>query len=404
MFARKLTLTLLVIITVSVFSLAEPTVRLAWKTYSVRGVAYSTCIGQNYLYIVGFEEKGSQQVTRIEARRLNDGALVINTTLGPGALYSCAFSRGTLYVAGKTESEEWLIATLNENLAQPRIVKSVKGFASSIVVSDGFLYVTGVDYNKASVRVEKRSIESFSLIGAYEALAPNTYAFASTIVNDAVWLTGTAYTPTGFIWRIQALAPNLTSILTLRPQVEGISYSITASREGLMYVTGPNGTISLDPQGIIVSKSTLGGFRVAELSGVLVILSGKDTTKALVLNASDLTIISSIELSKNPVVPSFGSTATSSDKVFLASAEKIGNSSTWSIYALSILVPSRITNSTQSNTQTKPAQNSTSTTNPTVSIQPTPILDYITPLLMILVLVLGVVMVRRKRKHRAQRA
>lgn len=380
--------------------IAEPVnVKLVWKARSVSGVAYSTCAGDGLVYVVGYTGDRSSPQTWIEARRATDGQLVRNSSIGPGTLYSCSYSGGKLLVSGTGSDGRWLIGALTGTLVPERVLAGVKGTATSIAVKGDSVFITGVDFENAWVRVEERRASDLSLIKSYQSMTTNTYAFTSTITNNSLWLAGAAYTGTEFTWRLESLSLDLNSTLRLRPSIRGLAYSISASDKGVVYVTGPNGTLALSSNGDILSTANIGGGKIAVLDGVLAVFSSKDKNRLILLNATDLSLISTIELSENPGVESYGAASTINKTIFFAGAEKNGEKTVWSVYSVEVSV------SRQVHPQSLPEpskENSTSSGKPSQappSVQPVPITDYVSPILMTATILLAVIVARRKKRR-----
>lgn len=387
---------MLVTLISSASALSAPiTLKLAWKAYSVEGLAYSSCISPPYVYVVGYAANGSAHATRVEARRITDGSLVKSASLGPGVLYSCAVYSGKIFVGGMDADGKWLIAVLGKNLDLENSVKGVKGYVSSLVIMDGKLYASGFSAITVKVRVEKRDPTTLSLEASYEALAPNTYAFASTASGGSLWVVGSAFTSGGFVWRVERLDPNLSPVFILRPPVTGHAYSVSAG--GLVFVTGPNGTIALNDNGEVISKQGFGGDKLVVEKDVVAVFSGSGKPQVHFFNATTLFPIGNISLSDYEGVHSFGTSSSLNGLYIFAGAVRQSNVTVWAIYAV---------NATRAQITTQTALPGTASSNSTAkkpeapTAQPVQIFDYLTPALMLGGIVLALIMARRKRKRR----
>lgn len=383
---------LILLIALAASAAAQPLeARLAWRQLSVVGAAHSTCLG-DHLYVVGYEGSAQNATGRVEERAPEDGRLLGSLNLG-SALYSCAYA-GRLYVAGSSRGGRWLIAALGPGLSVEAVVEGVKGYATALAADSQYLYVAGVDESCACARVEKRRLGDLSLVGSYTSEVPNTYVFASALGNASLWLVGSALAPSGFAWRVEALSPGLTPLLRLRPQVPGFAYSAAAS-QGVVYVSGPNGTLALGPDGSVEARVPVGG-KVAASGGVVAVLGAGEPSRVYVLNASTLALLRTVELG-GAGLATFGSAAASGGTFFFAGAEKSGGTTAWAVYAVVLQAASEQPRGSQAGnrTATAPAEQKPTAQQP----QPVQLVDVLFPVTVTgLTLVALAAALRRRRR------
>ncbi|QOJ78856.1 hypothetical protein IG193_08955 [Infirmifilum lucidum] len=370
---------------------------VAWRRISAEGVAYSACTGK-YVYVVGYEGSGANTSARVEALNPADGSLVKSYTYrGARVFYSCAYARGRLLAAGVTSEGRWVVASFADDLSPQAAVTSVAGYAASLATDGEYLYVAGVDASTASVRVEKRELGTLSLVAAYSPGVPNTNAYSCTHGGDSIWLAGSALTPSGFKWRVERLATNLSSQLRLRPEVGGHAFSVAYSG-GLVYVTGPNGTAVFDASGAVLARTSTGGYGLALLNGTLVLYTARVEPLLLLLNSTTLDLLATLELSQGRAVPSFGSVALQQSTLYIAGAEEVQGKAHWAVYAVRALRP-------QVNATKPPASAPANATSTPQAVQPQQPLAVFLPeavasIAMVAGIVAAVVAIKRGRKKK----
>ncbi|PLJ78535.1 LVIVD repeat-containing protein [Infirmifilum sp. SLHALR2] len=332
-----LAIALLALLLASQYSLAQPPeARVLWRVTSAEGAAFSVCLGRS-LYVVGYTGAGSNLTARIEVRDPLSGGLVKSYSYrGASILYSCLYTGGRLFVAGVSPDGRWIVASFGDDLTLLGSYTGVAGYATALAADGRYLYVAGIDSSTAGVRVEKRDLESLKLVATYSPRVPNTGVYSCALGDGSLWLAGTALTPGGFTWRVEKIAANMSPLLGLRPGIGGYAFSVSLSGEGLVYVTGPNGTIVLDSSGAMLAKSSVGGYKLAVVDGYIALYAESVKPLLYILNSTTLDVAAILELSQNPAHPTLGSMAVNHTTVYVAAAEKEQQGPRWSVYAIKL--------------------------------------------------------------------
>ncbi|UNQ73690.1 hypothetical protein [Infirmifilum sp. NZ] len=332
-----LAIALLALLLASGYSLAQPSeARVLWRVTSAEGAAFSACFGRS-LYVVGYTGAGSNLSGRIEVRDPLSGELVKSYSYrGASILYSCLYTGGRLFVAGVSPDGRWIVVSFSDDLTPLRSYTGVAGYATALASDGRYLYVAGIDSSTAGVRVEKRDLESLKLVAAYSPRVSNTGVYSCALGDGSLWLAGTALTPGGFTWRVEKIAANMSPLLGLRPGIAGYAFSVALSGEGLVYVTGPNGTIVLDSSGTVLAKSSVGGYKLAVVDGYIALYAESVKPLLYLLNSTTLDVAAILELSQNPAHPTLGSVAVNHSTVYIAAAEREQQEPRWSVYAIKL--------------------------------------------------------------------
>ena len=210
--------------------------------------ALGICHGDEYLYIVGYDEAPGDAEWRIEMRDKKSGRLVkvwtYNPSKGEDRLSDCVVIGDRLYVVGSDVTPgnaEWAILIFDLNLTLLRLERSnpSRGWDwAGWVTTDGkYLYIAGKE-DGVWWRVEKRTL-NLSLVKTYTSRRAEGSMTGIGInpVTGRIWAVGFVITDKGLVGRIEILTSDL-NLSNWFGVLEYIPEGVVFDSEGNSYVYG----------------------------------------------------------------------------------------------------------------------------------------------------------------------